>query len=152
MSDEHLPFKWYFSVDEEQWYEARGATTREAAIEAGRCEYGDYDFHICEATRQSFPYHLLFQTDSMFENVMENGEEYWGEDQDGPFTGTVTREQDHDLEAMLIDAFKAWTAKHNIKLEVPWAFGEMRNIEKVKIVDDQRGNEAPMLPAPVSGK
>lgn len=125
------PFKWYISTDEET-YHATTAITREGAIHAGREEYGDEEFYICEAKQQDFPYHLLFDLDWMFERAMENGEEYWGEDQESAFVQQPTGEQEKDLKAMLTEAVKAWVEKYNIKMTEPWAFGEMRNMEKIE--------------------
>lgn len=124
-------FHWYISSDEETYYKI-AAQTREEAVEAGREEYGGEEFYIAEAKPQEFPYHLMFNLNWMFESVMENGEDYWGEDQEGPFVKQPTGEQEKDLKAMLIEATKAWVEKHDIKLTEPWAFGAMRNEEKIE--------------------
>ena len=124
-------FEWYVSQDQEHWTIA-SADTRDEAIDAGRENYGEEGFYICEAKKQDFPYRRMFHLDRMFENMIDDDwGEVWGEDQDSIFASKVTSEQVKDLEAMLIETFKAWVAKHDVKLETPWVFGATRNEEYI---------------------
>jgi hypothetical protein len=131
-------WKWYFSRDEEFWYD--GGTTREATIAAGRESFAGDAFMICEARHHDFPFHYLFELDRIDEAVIDRGDDMWGEDQTSIFKGKVTGEQEKAIEAALIEAFKKAVAEQGLELETPWYFAEQRNEEKIPELSEEEWN------------
>lgn len=127
MSDE---YNWYYTQDDYFWNTAEGAT-REDVILEGIHYYGTNPFKICRAVHFEFPYKYMFDVGLLDENTIDNSEEMWGEDQVSIFASNFTKEQGAELETMLIDTFKQWVNKNNIKLEFPQMFVEMIDKEEI---------------------
>jgi hypothetical protein len=119
-------YEWYYSADEETWHLA---VDKEDAIHM--CLSDGYKY-ICEARRFDFPYSDLFDISEMDFRVMESLNDHWGEDQYSIFKVPPTNEQEAELKALLIGAFKRWADDNNIQLEEPWYFDSIRNVQEIK--------------------
>lgn len=127
-------YEWYHTQSNEYWNLAE-SDDRETIIKEGFEYYDLEQFSICRAKLHDFPYNGMFDVRLLDERLIENNEELWGEHQDSIFASKVTKEQESELEAMLIDAFKKWVDKNEIKLEVPIMFEHQIDEETIDPVN-----------------
>lgn len=126
-------FKWYWAgaEDAERWH--GNEDSREAAIVAGRSEFGRDEFWICECDKavMTANFHEDFIAERIMDDLTECNEECFDEEFDGE--AWPQKDAACELEKAIQKAVEEWLVRFPAKT---WCFGETRSHEKIKALTD----------------